>query len=82
MSYSILKVPVSREKQVFYYYKPYIPTDEAGKIATPPPADRSLYVVHFDQQIMESFLLRTFEHAGPIKQTHIGHYKPKANSKK
>ena len=26
-SFSILKVPVSREKQVLYYYKPYEPTD-------------------------------------------------------
>jgi len=31
---------------------------------------------------MESFLTRTFEHAGQIKKTYIGHYKPKANKKK
>ena len=51
-NYSILKVPVSREKQVFYYYKVYVPTsDKTTLIPTPPPSDRSLYVVHFDQQI-------------------------------
>lgn len=50
--YSILKVPVSREKQVFYYYKQYEPTaDASGMVSTPPPSDRSIYVVHFEQKI-------------------------------
>jgi hypothetical protein len=58
--YSILKVPVSREKQVFYYFKRYQASDKTTVIATPPPSDRSLYVVHFEQMIQESFLLRIF----------------------
>lgn len=62
-AFSILKVPVSREKQVLYYYRPYVPRDESDdlpSIASPPPPERTLYVVHFLQQIEESFLLRTF----------------------
>ena len=30
---------------------------------------------------MESFIMRTFEHAGKINQTHIGNFKPKASKK-
>ncbi len=60
-SYSILKVPVSREKQVFYYYKRYQPSDSSAALATPPNPEQSLYVVHFDQEIQESFLMRTFD---------------------
>ena len=78
-----MKVPVSREKQVFYYYKRYIATDSSiNQIASPPPEDRSLYVVHFDQEIKESFLLKTFQYVGEIAQTHISHFKPKASKKK
>ena len=79
-SFSILKVPVSREKQVLYYYKPYV-SDESNEdmpnLATPPPSDRTIYVVHFLQKIEESFLLKTFSHAGKIKKTIIGSYQPK-----
>jgi hypothetical protein len=52
-SFAILKVPVSREKQVMYYYKPYKATEYGDAeemmpaIASPPPADRTIYVVHF-----------------------------------
>ncbi len=81
--YSILKVPVSREKQVFYYFKRYQASDKTTVIATPPPSDRSLYVVHFEQMIQESFLLRIFQQfVGQVTQTHIGHFKPKASKKK
>ena len=59
--YSILKVPVSREKQVFYYYKRYQVSDKTTLISDPPPSERSLYVVHFEQQIQESWLMRTFQ---------------------
>jgi len=41
-----------------------------------------LYVVHFDQEIKESFLTKTFQYVGEISQTHIGHFKPKASKKK
>ena len=85
-SFSILKVPISREKQVLYYYKPYTPGSEDGSsmpmIASPPPSDRTIYVVHFLQKIEESFLLRTFGHAGKIKKTIIGSYQPKRMSRR
>lgn len=46
-------------------------------LVSPPPADRTLYVVHFLQSIEESFLLRTFSNAGKIKKTIIGSFQPK-----
>jgi len=46
-------------------------------LATPPPAERTIYVVHFLQKIEENFLLKTFSHAGKIKKTIIGSYQPK-----
>jgi len=51
-SFAILKVPVSREKQVLYYYKPYV-ADAASmpSLASPPPPERTLYIVHFMQAI-------------------------------
>ena len=71
-------MPVSREKQVLYYYKPYVADAEnMPSLATPPPAERTLYVVHFLQSIEESFLLKTFGKAGKIKKTIIGSYQPK-----
>jgi len=76
-SFAILKVPVTREKEVLYYYRPYTPSPELPSLASPPPPDRTLYVVHFLQPIEESFLLRTFSHAGKIKKTIIGSYQPK-----
>mmetsp|Transcript_31445 Transcript_31445/g.41644 ORF Transcript_31445/g.41644 Transcript_31445/m.41644 type:complete len:211 (+) Transcript_31445:134-766(+) len=51
-------------------------------LASPPPAERTLYVVHFLQPIEESFLLRTFSHAGKIKKTIIGSFQPKRASKR
>jgi len=77
-SYAILKVPVTRERSVLYYYRPYL--HEASKmpeIATPPPPERTVYVVHFEQPIEENFLLKTFSHAGKIKKTIIGSFQPK-----
>ena len=52
-AFAILKVPVTRERQVLYYYKPYTPSEYGDSetmmpaIASPPPSDRTLYVVHF-----------------------------------
>lgn len=83
--YNILKVPVSREKQVFYYYKQYVPSeDQTNKsLQDPPPSDRSLYIVHFDQAIREDFLQKTFGHfCGPLAQSLIGYFRPKASKKK
>ena len=56
--------------------------NEAVRLTDPPPPDCSLYVCHFDQEIQESFLLRTFGLAGSICQTHIGKFKPRASKKK
>lgn len=84
-SFSILKVPVSREKQVLYYYKQYASDTENSDmpmLATPPPADRTIYVVHFLQKIEENFLLKTFSHAGKIKKTIIGSYQPKKTQRR
>jgi len=77
-------VPVSREKQVFYYYKRFEPnsSDTDATLANPPPAEKTIYVVHFLQPIQESFIMKTFSHAGQIKQVHIGTFKPKASRKK
>lgn len=78
-SFSILKIPVSHEKQVLYYYRPYLGPETSSELslATPPPVGRTLYVVHFLQKIEESFLLKTFSVAGKIKKTIIGSYQPK-----
>ncbi len=47
-AFSILKVPVSREKQVLYYYRPYVAdTENMPALASPPPPERTLYIVHF-----------------------------------
>ena len=46
-------------------------------IASPPPSDRTLYVVHFLQKIEESFPLRTFGLVGKVKKTIIGSYQPR-----
>ena len=78
--YSILKVPISREKQVMYYYKQYVPQiDATVTVAEPPPSERTIYVVHFLQPIEENFLLKTFSFAGKIKKTIIGNFKPKVS---
>ena len=74
-SFAILKVPVSREKQVLYYYKPYVPdTASLPTLASPPPPERTLYVVHFLQKIEEGFLLKTFGQVDKIKKTIIGSF--------
>ena len=51
-------------------------------LASPPPAERTIYIVHFQQKIEESFLLKTFSYAGKIKKTIIGSYTPKRMAKR
>ena len=46
-----------------------------------PPESKSIYVVHFLQPIEESFLLKTFNHAGKVKKTIIGMFKPRSKKK-
>lgn len=71
---------------MFYYYRQYNGDVEADTVelagTEPPPKEKTLYVVHFDQPIEESFLLRNFSLAGPIKKIHMGKFKPRASKKK
>jgi hypothetical protein len=54
-NYKILKIPVSREKSVFYYYKQYEPKKKGEEGSenlkldnlVELPVDRTIYVCHF-----------------------------------
>jgi len=49
-NYKILKIPVSREKSVFYYYKQYEPKKEEGTSdnrLVDLPKERTIYLCHF-----------------------------------
>ena len=85
--YSILKIPVNREKSVFYYYKPYQPKDQEDiqdslKSRAEIPSSRSLYVCHFLRPIEETFIQKFFGQVGKISAIHIGTYKNKACNKR
>ena len=51
-NYKILKIPISKEKSVFYYYKQYVPKSDSSsadlekKLVTL-PLDKTIYVCHF-----------------------------------
>lgn len=80
--YKILKIPISKEKSVFYYYRKYSPkTDTSNQIVTL-PEDRTIYVCHFIKAIDEPTIKKFFGVAGKIKQIHIGEFRNKANNKK
>jgi len=64
-NYRILKIPVNREKAVFYYYKPYVKDKESGMLEV--PQDRSVYLCHFLRPIEEDFINKFFAQAGKIK---------------
>lgn len=81
-SYKILKVPLTKEKSVFYYYKQYTPKAESEASLVSLPEDRTLYVCHFVRPIDEATINKYFGIAGKIKQIHIGEYKNKANNKR
>ena len=59
-NYKILKIPISREKSVFYYYRRYEPKGADGSKGDSHnmnlvdlPVDRTLYVCHFVRPIDE-----------------------------
>lgn len=82
-AYKILKVPIAKDKAVFYYYKPYVPksgTESTTLVSL--PADRSIYVCHFLKPLTEDILHKLFGIVGKLKQIHIGEYKNKANNKR
>lgn len=80
-SYKILKVPIAKEKAVFYYYKQYVPKESDSNLVSL-PADRTIYVCHFIRPLDEDTIQKLFGIVGKIKQIHIGEYKNKANNKK
>lgn len=81
-SYKILKIPIAKEKSVFYYYKQYTPKSGAPDQLVTLPEDKTIYVCHFVRAITEETIHKYFGIAGKIKQIHIGEYKNKANNKR
>lgn len=80
--YKILKIPITKDKTVFYYYKRYTQkTSKTDEIVTL-PQDRTIYVCHFIRPIEETFIKKYFGLAGKIRQISIGEYKNKANNKR
>ena len=79
-AYRILKIPVNREKAVFYYYKKFEQSDSKALVDV--PAERSVYLCHFLRPIEEEFIQKYFGKVGKIKQIMIGEYKNKACNKR
>ena len=77
----MLKVPVNRDKAVFYYYKAYSPQAETKGLLDV-PLDRSLYLCHFLRPIEDEFVQKFFGSIGKIKQIYLGEYKNKACNKR
>ena len=70
--YRILKIPVNREKSVFYYYKPFESVDinkdnKDSSNLIDIPSHKSIYITHFLKPIDETFLLKFFGQVGKIK---------------
>ncbi|CDW80894.1 UNKNOWN [Stylonychia lemnae] len=80
--YKILKIPITKDKTVFYYYKRYVQKSAKPEQIVTLPQDRTIYVCHFLRAIEESFIQKFFGLAGKIKQINIGEYKNKANNKR
>ena len=86
-AYKILKVPISKEKSVFYYYRRYTATSDQDNTTTTTtlvtlPEDRTIQVCHFVKPIEEGTVHKLFGLAGKIKSMQIGQYKNKANNKR
>ena len=67
-SYKILKVPINKEKAVFYYYKKY--AQQAGEdkeVLVTLPSDRTIQICHFVRAIDEGTVQKYFGLAGKIK---------------
>lgn len=87
MSYNILKIPVNREKAVFYYYKPYVLdqvnlNDKHKDSLVDIPASRSIYLCHFARPIEEEFIQKFFGQVGKIQQMWLGVFKNKGCNKR
>eukprot|EP00347_Sterkiella_histriomuscorum_P020550 403337379 len=84
--YKILKIPITKDKIVFYYYRRYTQKSTAetknSNVIVSLPEDRTIYVCHFNRPIDENFVQKFFGMAGKIKQVQIGEYKNKANNKR
>jgi hypothetical protein len=78
--YKILKVPLSKDVTIFYYYKAYAPSSESSLLEL--PEGRTIQVNHFDKPIKEEYLKKYFGLAGKIKQVHMGEHRNKSNNKK
>lgn len=88
-AYKILKVPISKEKAVFYYYKKYDQggqtqkKNEDGEVTLIDlPKERTIQICHFNKPIDENTVQKFFGLAGKIKQIQIGDYKNKGNNKR
>ena len=57
-SYRILKIPVNREKAVFYYYKKFEQTDSKSIVDV--PDEKAIYLCHFLRPIEEEFVQKYF----------------------
>ena len=73
--YKILKIPITKDKTVFYYYKRYTNKNSGSNsnkktgqesIVTL-PEDKTLYVCHFNRPIEEPFVQKFFGMAGKLK---------------
>lgn len=62
-SYKILKVPISKEKAVFYYFKRH----ENKEALVTLPSDRTIHVCHFVRPLDEGTIQKFFGLAGKIK---------------
>jgi hypothetical protein len=59
-SYKILKVPITKDKSVFYYYKRYAggsaDKEKEGEMIVELPAERTIQICHFVRAIDENTL--------------------------
>ena len=87
MSYHILKIPVNREKAVFYYYKQLdvesvCLNPKQKELVSELPVERTLYLCHFIRPIEEEFVQKFLRPMGKIEQTVLGVFKNKACNKR
>lgn len=78
--FKILKVPLTKDVTLFYYYKAYVQKESQSLLSL--PEDRTLQVNHFDRPIKEEYLQKYFSLAGRVKQIHLGEFKNRSNNKK
>jgi hypothetical protein len=85
-AYKILKVPINKEKSVFYYYKRYSGgnggAEKGEEMIVSLPKERTIQICHFVRPIDENTIQKFFGLVGKIKQIQIGEYKNKGNNKR